>query len=109
MHNAALICTVLHLTSFSILDCSCHVRGNSTNLRIRHQTTRTQYLTQLTNNTHCIWCSNRYIKVDNTSFNLLSQIFKAYNFSASGSSSVSLSTLCEHSHTLAFAGTVRQD
>lgn len=85
-----------------------YVWGYGADFRVRHQTTWTEDLTQLTHNAHCIRGSNNYVIVQVAAFHFGSQVVHANAVSASGQSSFSCRALGEDSYTYSLASTVWQ-
>ena len=86
---------------------SSHVRGHGTYLRVRHQATRTEHLTQSTYDTHGIRGCNGDVEIEETALDLLGQIFKTNSVCTSSLGSLGSSTLCEHSDALGLASALR--
>src|SRR5690606_30420259 len=108
VNDACLINTILHLTCLSVLHSCSNIRSHSANLRIRHQTTWAQDLTQLTNDAHGIRCSDHDIERHVASLNHRSQIIHTHDVCASSFGFFSLSTLSKHSNAGSLASAVRQ-
>src|SRR5574343_72492 len=107
--DTSLVGTVLNLTGFSVFHGFSNVRGNSANFRVRHQATRAQDLTQLTNDTHRIRGSNNNVEVQVAGFNLLGQVVETDNFSTGSLGSFGVGALSKYSNAYGFTGTARQN
>src|SRR5690554_1251067 len=108
MDDTILVRAVAHLTRFGVFDCSLNVRGNSTYFRVRHQATRTQDLTELTNSTHGIRGGNYHVEVHVSFLNFFSKIIHTDNVGASSSRFLSVCTLSKYCNADSFTCTVRQ-
>jgi hypothetical protein len=80
----------------------------SANLRIRHQTTRAEDLTQRANDAHGVRRGDAQVEIDVASLDLFSQIVETDDVCACSLGFFSLGALAEHSHANALAGTGRQ-
>ena len=108
MSNAVTISTILNATALELLDSLSNVRGNRTELRVRHQATGAEDLTKTANLAHLVRSSNSSVEVELASLNLSSQLLSANDVSTSLASSISSSALSEHSNTDSLARAVRQ-
>ena len=108
MHDTSFISTVLHLTGFCVFNSFCYIRSYRADFGVRHQTTRTENGTKLTDNTHRIRRSNDNIKIQITCFDIGSQIFKTNYIGTSCFCSISICTLGKYGHTGCFTGTFGQ-
>src|SRR5690606_34908621 len=84
------------------------INRNRTYLRVRHQTARTQHLTETTYEWHHVWCSNAAIKFDLAAIDDLNQIFCTNDIRASLLSFFSLVATCEHCNANGTTGAVWQ-
>src|SRR5574344_2349849 len=103
MDNTSLINLKVNLTLLNFLYCLSNIHSYSATLRVRHQTTRTEYTTQRTNLTHTRRHCDDDINICPTTLNLLNVFVKTYIISACFLSSSFLirSTECEHTSNLA--------
>ena len=108
MYITSLIGTVLNLTSLNLTDSLSQVHSNSTQLRVWHQATRTEDLTNTTYGTHHIRGSNSYIKIGPTALNLCYDFIGANEVCASGLSLVYLCTLGKYQYTLGLTSAMWQ-
>ena len=108
MHDAVLVGAVLHLTGLGISYCACHVGGNRTHLWVRHQTTRTENLSQLTDDTHRIRGRNHHVEIHLSSLDAFGQIVETDDVCTCGLGFLSLGTLGKYGHAHSLAGTFGQ-
>src|SRR5580765_491614 len=108
MNDAGLVGTVLHLTSLGVLDSGSDVRRHSADLRIRHQATRPQDLTQGADDTHGVWRSDDDVERHVASLDLFRQIFHTNDVRASHPGLFCLFAGSKHGNTNGFACTSRQ-
>ena len=93
MNDASLIGTVTYLATLSIVHRTRNIRGDSANLGVRHQATRTQDTSKLTDNAHGVGRSHDHIKIHVASFNLFGQVIHTHDISAGFACGVSGSAL----------------
>ena len=77
MHDACLVGAITHLAGLRILHGTSHIRRHRSDFRIRHQTTRPENLTQLTDDAHGIGACDHDVEIDFARLDLLCQVFKA--------------------------------
>src|SRR5690606_3358863 len=101
--DAVLVSTEAHQTSHAIIHSSLNDRRHGANLRVRHQTTRTEDLAQLTNNAHRIGGSDNHVIVQVAAFHFGSQIVHTNAISAGSQSCFSSRALGKYcyAHSLA--------
>src|SRR5690606_2409983 len=107
--DTVLVSTETHLTSLGVLHCSRNVRSHGANLRVRHQTTRTEDLAQLTNNAHRIGGSDNHVIVQVAAFHFGSQIIHTNAISAGSQSCFSSRALGKYCYAHSLASAVRQN
>src|SRR5574344_2691772 len=108
MYITSLIGTVLNLTSLNLTDSLSQVHSNSTQLRVWHQATRTEDLTNTTYGTHHIRGSNSYIKIGPTALNLCYDFIGANEVCTSSLCLLYLCALGEYQYALGLTSTMRQ-
>src|SRR6185369_13548514 len=108
MNNAGFFNAELDLSCLGLLDCPAHIKSNSADLWVRHETTWSENFTDLTNNTHHVGCSNGGIEFEPPLLNLSNQIFGSNVVGTGIKSFLFLLTLCKHQNTYSFAKTVRK-
>src|SRR5690606_5968841 len=108
VHDTVLVGTEAYLTSLGILDRSSDVRSHSAYFRVRHQTTRTKNLTQLTDYAHAIRRSNDHVIVQITGLHFGSQIIHTNLVCTSSQSSFNARALSKHGNTNSLASTIGQ-
>ncbi|GBH14739.1 hypothetical protein KPSA3_00651 [Pseudomonas syringae pv. actinidiae] len=106
--NAVFVGAITNLTSLGVLDSGSHVRSNSADFWVRHQATRTENLTQLAHNAHCVRGSDDDVIVQIAGFHFSSQIVHTNAVSTSSQSGFSSRTLGENCNAYSFTGAVRQ-
>ena len=109
MDDPGFIGAVLHLTAFGVLDRLRDVRRHRSNLRIRHQSTWTEDLAQLTDDAHRVRRRDHDVEIHEAFLDLRREIVEADNVGARVLRSLNLVALGEHgdAHFLPNAG--RQD
>ena len=108
MHNARLVNPELHLASLGVLHGRGHIGRYRANLRVGHQTARTQDLTQSTHHAHGIGSRDHHIKRHIASLDLGSQIIHTDHVSSGGLGFIGLGSLGEYGHSLGFSGSIGQ-
>ena len=83
MNVAGFIRTVFNFTSFTFANSFCNVHRDSTNLRVRHETFRTEDFTETTNFTHHVRSSDCYVEFEPATFDLFYEIISTDIVSAS--------------------------
>ncbi len=83
MDHARLVYTKLNLSRLGVGYRLGHILRHRSHLRIWHQTTRAQHLTQLADNAHRTWRCDANIKVDRSALDGFSKIFQPNNICAS--------------------------
>src|SRR5690606_33650814 len=94
--DTGLVGTVLNLTGLGVLHGFGNVRGHGANLRVRHQTTRAEDLTQLTDDTHGVRRSDHHVEIDVAGLDLFGQVFEANDVSTGSLGGFGIGTLGEH-------------
>jgi hypothetical protein len=108
VNDAVFVGAITNLASFSVFNRGSYVWSYSTNLRVRHQTTWTEDLAQLTYNAHGIRGCDYYVIVQVAAFHFGSQVVHTYTVSAGSQSGLSSWTLGEHSNANSLASAVWQ-
>ena len=109
MDNVCLVKSVLNLTSFDILDCFCNVHCYCTSLRVRHETFRSKYSSETSNNTHHIWCSYNYVEFEPVLvLDLWNELVSTYEICSSSFSFLSFSVFSKYKDTNLFTCSVWQ-
>ncbi|MNE38865.1 hypothetical protein D3C80_1327830 [compost metagenome] len=108
MDDAVFVGAITNLTSLGVFNRGGYVWSYGTDFRVRHQAARTQNLTQLTYNTHCVRGSNNDVIVQVAAFHFGSQIVHTYTVSAGSQSGLSSWTLGEDGNTYGLASAVWQ-
>src|SRR5690606_3671456 len=109
VNDAVLVGTETHHTRLGILDSGRDVRSNGAELGVRHEATRTEYLAQLTHNTHRIRRGDNHVIVQVAAFHLGSQLVHTSAIGASSQSCFGSRALGEHGNANGLAGAVRQN
>ena len=109
MDDVLLVQAVLDLTGFGIGNSLANVGGNGASLRVRHQTTRSEDLTQAANAAHHIRGGNQNVEVQVAALDLGDQIIIANFLSTSSLSSLSSVALADSNNANVFASAVGQN
>ena len=108
MNDAGLVGTVLDLTSLGVLDGGGDIHSHGADLRVRHQTARTEDLAKLANDLHGIRRGDDDVEVQIAGLDFSGQIVETDDIGASGLGCFSLFALGENSNANGLAGTCRQ-
>ena len=108
MNDVSLVKTILDLTSLSFLNSLSYVRGNSTSLGVRHETSRTEDLTESTNNAHHIGSCDNNFEVHPAAVDLSNGVVVSDVICASVLGSLLLVGLAEYQGAYLLTGTVGQ-
>mgnify|MGYP000346583956 CR=1 FL=1 len=76
--QASLVGTVLNLTGLGVLDGSGDVHGHGADLRVRHQATGAEDLTQRTDDAHGVRGGDTQIEVDRAALDLLGEVVETF-------------------------------
>src|SRR6476620_6017756 len=106
MNNSGFLCAVLNFSQFLFFNCLSHVKGHCTQLRVRHQTTGSEQLTDLRYGHHHIRCCNHFIEFHPTARNALDEIFCSNHIGSSSLRFTSFVTFSEDCNADRFSNTV---
>ena len=109
VNDVSLVKTILDLTSLSFLNSLSYVRGNSTSLGVRHEASRTEDLTESTNNAHHIGSCDNNFEVHPAAVDLSNGVVVSDVICASVLGSLLLVSLAEYQGAYLLTGTVGQD
>ena len=109
MDDVLLVQTVLDLTSLGIGNSLANIGGNSTGLRVRHQTTGAQDLTETANAAHHVGGGDDNVEVHEAAGNLCDQLVITDDVSAGCLSSSGGSALSDGADADGLAGAVGQN
>ena len=109
MNDVCLVKTILDLTSLSFLNSLSYIRGNSTSLGVRHKASRTEDLTESTNNTHHVGSCDNNLEVHPAAVDLSNGVVVSDVVSASVLGSLLLVSLAEYQGAYLLTGTVGQN
>src|SRR5690606_3779865 len=108
MNDTSLLNAELHRAALGSLYRLSDIRCHSANLRVRHQATRAEHLTETANQRHHVRRCNATIKLDLVGLHDLGEIFRSNNIRTGRLCSVGLVALREHCHANRTTGAVRQ-
>jgi hypothetical protein len=107
MHDAGLIDAVLDLASLGFLDGVGDVEGNRADLGVRHQATRTEHATELTDGTHEVRGRDHAIEIEKAFRDLSDQLIATGEVCSCGQGLFLFLTTREHEDAHGFASAVR--
>ena len=109
MHDTGLVSAIAHLTSLGVLYRSRHIGRHGADFRVGHQATRTENLTQLTDDAHGVRAGHHHIEIEFAGFDLFSQIFHTDQISARSQRCFLILAGGEHRHPHRLADAIRHD
>ena len=110
MDNVLLVQTIFDFTGFDLMESLGQIHGNGTGLGVRHQTLRSEYLTETSDDAHHVGGRDDYVEIEPVlCTDLVRQFLSAYEISAGVFGFVSLLALCENEDLLGLTGSMRQD
>src|SRR5580692_10763329 len=107
VHDACLVGAVTHLPGLRILHRFRHIRRNGAHLRVRHEATRSQDLSELADDAHGIGAGDHHVEIDLPGLDLLGQIIETDNVGTCRFGGIRILALGEHRDAHRLAGAVR--
>ena len=105
VHDTGLVGPVLHLTGFGVLDGASDIGADRPDLRVRHQASRTEHLTERTDHTHGVRGRDDDVELHESAFDALRQVVEADDVRTCCLGLVSLGTFGKHCDANGLAGT----
>ena len=109
MDNSRLVIAVCNLTCLGVLDCLGNVTGYGADLRVRHEASGSEDLTELSDNTHCIRGGDDDVEVHHAILDLCSKLLHSDELCAGCLGSLSVLTLGEYADAYLAAASVRKN
>src|SRR6218665_1513336 len=109
VHIGVLVNTKLNLSAFDVGHSFRDIRGNSSCLRVRHEPTRSQHLTQTTNLTHELRRRHSRVECGVSTSNLFNELSSANFIGPRCNRRLGSRTGREHDNARGFTRAVRQD
>ena len=109
MDVARLVRAVLHLTCLDFADGFLQIHRDRAELRVRHESARTENLTEAADRAHHVGRSDSDIEVEPAALDLLHDLIRADEVSSCCLSLSDLLALCKDEHALGLARAMRQD
>ena len=108
VRDAELVGAILDLTGLELLDDAADVLGDGAELRVRHQTARTEDLTELADLAHLVGRGDGRVEVQEAALDLLDEVVAADDVGAGGLGLAGLVALGEDGDAHVLAGAVGQ-